>query len=717
MDQPSVNSCVKCALSSLGCSRKLREAIDELAVRMQKIAVRGTHLANHIIVDSIQKSGGLHAPLVDLPLVLEASWWQKCFKASAQPQGRPRQHDGDEFLPHARTLFSGMEPIMLGKAATHAIETLSADIVTNIRVMLILNFHKQLRKAFRRDVLYWGGIKERLFEARDREALVDYCVNRCAQEGTIFKEREFPTGEPPELRIFLDAQVSHWKLLYMGVLPCPVPEFVSNLKGASVPLLFQWFVDLQRHRRFRQLQLTEALQGDAEGARRCFGTSAKAMRALPLAKLQVGHVAVDKTALKFLLLELRRLGEEISDLEIPNQTPVVIPRDENGEPIPKKAKKNDDGTDKATRYRRTRAEEEAQTQLFWSHFPGAMRLLRGRRGSKLHPFLRTDGISCSVALILPDRPETRAEIKALKRVQNACDLMPGNPVPIARQPWQRLVSIDPGRRDMIYGLAEEGGETSVMSNFKVSTRQHLREAKRARAREATIKLQKRTMIHAEVYRSQDLQADLHSTLCHLPSNKAFETYGDYERSMIPILEEAVSAMSARRLRRESFFSFQSKDRAIDTVCRKICGGRWTPPKARMIRPLVLVAFGNGGKVSTTGCGYAPAPQARLRHRLVHVWNARVSLINEYNTSKRCATCGELLREVFKTKNKGMTLKTPVKIHGILRCVDKLRKHERGSVFLHRDKNAAINIMRIYKALACGEERPPELRPDRGSRFS
>ena len=48
----AANSCVKCALSSLGCSPVLRGAIDDLAVRIHAVAVRGTHLANHIIAQS-----------------------------------------------------------------------------------------------------------------------------------------------------------------------------------------------------------------------------------------------------------------------------------------------------------------------------------------------------------------------------------------------------------------------------------------------------------------------------------------------------------------------------------------------------------------------------------------------------------------------------------------------------------------------------------------
>ena len=39
--EPTANSCVKCSLSGLGCSSVLRGAIDDLAVRMQLVAVRG----------------------------------------------------------------------------------------------------------------------------------------------------------------------------------------------------------------------------------------------------------------------------------------------------------------------------------------------------------------------------------------------------------------------------------------------------------------------------------------------------------------------------------------------------------------------------------------------------------------------------------------------------------------------------------------------------
>ena len=245
----------------------------------------------------------------------------------------------------------------------------------------------------------------------------------------------------------------------------------------------------------------------------------------------------------------------------------------------------------------------------------------------------------------------------------------------------------------------------------------MKEAKRRRIATVTIELQKRILLSAEVYREVDLQANLHSALVHLPSNKAFETYANYEAMMLPILEEAVLAMSARRLRREAFLSFQSKDKALDLICSKICGGVSVSKVQKSENPRVLVAFGNGGTVSTTGCGYAPAPQARLRHRLQHVWGAHISLINEFRTSKCCCQCGAILSCIFKRRNKHVILKKAQKIHGVLRCED--RDGNRGHGFVHRDKNAAVNIMSIYEALADEEkkERPIQFRPVRGSRYS
>ena len=154
--------------------------------------------------------------------------------------------------------------------------------------------------------------------------------------------------------------------------------------------LFRWFVDLQRQRNRLQDEMTEHFVGNSENARESFGKAAKAMRALPLAKLRVGHILVDRTLLKFLLLELQKAGEHISDLEIPLLSPVIIDLDDKGEPRKKRAKLNDDGTQKQTRNRRKGNDDAEQTARFWSHFPNARGLLKGRKGARLDRSIRTD---------------------------------------------------------------------------------------------------------------------------------------------------------------------------------------------------------------------------------------------------------------------------------------------------------------------------------------
>jgi hypothetical protein len=83
----------------------------------------------------------------------------------------------------------------------------------------------------------------------------------------------------------------------------------------------------------------------------------------------------------------------------------------------------------------------------------------------LQPFIRTDGISCSVAIHLPGRPNSKEELKVLSALEKCCDLSPGNPKPLIRKEEQRLVSVDPGRTDMVYRCVKVGSEVQPSTDF------------------------------------------------------------------------------------------------------------------------------------------------------------------------------------------------------------------------------------------------------------
>ena len=83
------------------------------------------------------------------------------------------------------------------------------------------------------------------------------------------------------------------------------------------------------------------------------------------------------------------------------------------------------------------------------------------------------------------------------------------------------------------------------------------------------------------------------------------------------------------------------------------------------------------------------------------------LVNEFRTSKCCCCqCGQVMSKIYVRRNKGKALEKPVMRHGMLRCETQ--------DFCHRDKNAALDIMAVYEALAADLPRPAYLTPGKGS---
>ena len=156
-----------------------------------------------------------------------------------------------------------------------------------------------------------------------------------------------------------------------------------------------------------------------------------------------------------------------------------------------------------------------------------------------------------------------------------------------------------------------------------------------------------------------------------------------------------------------------RDRVLDKVCKRITGGKSD----------VLVAFGDASSCHT-GFGYAPAPQGRLRKRLTSIHGAKLTLIDEYNTSQYCHKCHhkvlpatvshslEKIQQSAVLKRKldrnHFRIIRPEKYqerpHGLRYC--SYCKNEHGSpTFHHRDLNSARNILCIYLSLASTGSRP------------
>ena len=294
-------------------------------------------------------------------------------------------------------------------------------------------------------------------------------------------------------------------------------------------------------------------------------------------------------------------------------------------------------TDGGTKRKRASGEDEQPD--FWSFFPGAPRLLGRGNAARLHAFIRTDGITASVTVV------RKSDGSSSGRPPGADPLLDsGTQRPC---PGQRLVAVDPGRRDMITAVTAEGSqrlisisEEKLQRPISVSTKQYRHNARTSAAAHVT----------RRAYDRQD--ATLRARMQALPCSRAYECWDAYLQVAIPLLKDRCEALQARCVRRARFMSYMRRDSELDRICKLLCGTAARQERQERLEAAggqslpTLVAFGAANACST-GFGYAPAPQGRLRHRLAKVHGAQVTLIDEFRTSRVCSCCGGLLEEVHR----------------------------------------------------------------------
>jgi hypothetical protein len=247
--------------------------------------------------------------------------------------------------------------------------------------------------------------------------------------------------------------------------------------------------------------------------------------------------------------------------------------------------------------------------------------------------------------------------------------------PVVPQPGQRVVGIDPGRRDMITAVAEEN------EVIKVSTKQHIFESGRNKMQRHTNRL-----LH-----KAGLIQSLRNLAAHRVSSMA--EWIRYLNESSILLDKWMSVHRSKSILRQHFQHYIKKDKSLDRICKRICGKNASMP--------TLIAFG-AASTCGSGFGYTTAPQKRLRMRLSVIHGARVTLIGEYYTSQKCCLCQAQMNPIFKRYDHGSPIiingaRTSIKIHGVMRCTS--------CGVCHRDVNAAKNIRNVYLHIAQHGIRP------------
>ena len=267
---------------------------------------------------------------------------------------------------------------------------------------------------------------------------------------------------------------------------------------------------------------------------------------------------------------------------------------------------------------------------------------------------------------------------------------------------------------MIVAVEHASGEV-----LKISTRTHVHECGRAKAKRLTLKTLRTVVIPST-------GLNLLQTLSKSPSGKEIQKthWERYLSFILPLVDVRAEAYRRRAVRRVRFENFMKRDKSLDTLCNRLCSlGRGTREQT------TLIAFGDGSHCSTppppggsTGFGHAPAPMRRFRKRLEQIHGARVTLIREAYTSQKCSQCLSQL-EPWRTTSfskRGRDTSLAVRpdgiccpatrrvstkeIHGVRLCLSCRGKDDHPR-FWHRDVNAARNMVAIYLSLATNRTRP------------
>ena len=603
---------VKVKLGRLMPSPDVRAAIEDAVSRVHDIVARGLLLANHTLIRELAFGR--------FPDLMNQSWWLNCIKLWGQ---EPEQKHGPAPRIDRRVLEAyltlrdrpGMTQVpvhLIGNTVNQVIVT----IMANMRTHVAQNFHNFLRQAFQREFsIFETDVRKLTVQERNcaRADAMAHCLS-----GGDESWRDVVQGD---LREYLKSTYVPWILKFHSSLPVGDAQHIGN---DDIPGLIRWMADLSAHRD------RCAAREDVDFKKGCMRTH----RLIPLGSLKVRHIQVTRTIFKEELLPLASCIRKSTS-----------PKD--------------------------------QEPRFEDYFPGIAKL-KPSTGSVFADYFSTDGISASLLFKKPASVSTNAVTKRYKKhkgfvVVEGQDMRSRSPPELPRDD-QRLVALDPGRRDVVFGSVFRSDETVHMSTGRLCHESGRRWSKRQSDK-----------VFAAVKHAGSALA---SAKASLPSSKtaSWLTWEIFVMEYAPLLQPTLDVWKRKCFRKTAFWCYGRRDRCLDALCKDITAGvRGT-----------LVAFG-GASSCSTGCGYAPVPQKRLRARLEKVHGARVSVIGECYTSQRCSQCLHFLKKCFIGGDDIWALK---------RC-DHCRSAAGTDLIWNRDRNASLNIMRIYLSLAATGRRPAE----------
>jgi hypothetical protein len=356
-----------------------------------------------------------------------------------------------------------------------------------------------------------------------------------------------------------------------------------------------------------------------------------------------------------------------------------------------------------------------------THFPGLRIYQRQRRcsdgtGQLLLRSFRTDGVVASILFSSTIKGSVRRgqknEEKGKKRKRGSSPAETNVKVPscfeehkinelreVSKCPLpvlegkRRIVSIDPGSRDMIFALIDD--KRSVEPDpevFSLPSSEFVKRTRRWKAQEIGTETLRRTRTQNAL--GED--TNLYDACCSLPTYRDVFGWQIYLDAYLPILDNLLCCKRRRILRRAQYDHFLRRDRVLDQVIKELAGGSLSPSSCQETH----IALGSAAAYCSLGRGHDSVSMSRFRWRLEKVHNIAVTLVDEFRTSQNCSACRVARLYEVKVKEKSCW--------ALKACPCCRNSSGTGPKVWHRDLNAAFNIRACFYARAAGQDRPTYL---------
>jgi hypothetical protein len=322
--------------------------------------------------------------------------------------------------------------------------------------------------------------------------------------------------------------------------------------------------------------------------------------------------------------------------------------------------------------------KDNQTDI-WSNFLDMKNKIFKNKHYQFHNQIQTDGISCCLLFIRKDLKDKKwgSKVPVLQEQDFAMieDLSKEQLIPLKNR---NIIGCDPGRHSLVYMMDKNGNKLQYTASQ--------RKIENYGKRNQRILLQ-------EKKKNKIIEKETRLSLQN--SNSV-----DYEKFKLFLVEkdklnkETIQFYKKEVWRKMKFRSYRYGNKSIDTFLNKI---------KETFGENILIGYGNWSRSSQMK--YTMPTMNKGLRKLIHKKYDTIT-INEYYTSQKCCECHQKINH-YKDK-KG------VEIYRLFTCSNCVSCENKNVVFRTRDKNSAINILKLTECWIKTQTRPIEFQKQASS---